>query len=188
MGKLIGDRTQAEILPRLRREGLRRDQKRLQRDHHQRLLACVERKQPALLDQRAGERLVEDPLRQPHVEGQAASFIAGLILGDERQRDVRASIGMFAQVLRGLADAVLRPRTRQTEDEFDRIVQWRRCLLRRAVVRRSQRDLGLRLGYAVIVLELVGERETAMRLSFRILRKRDRRRMVGDGLERPLWQ
>ena len=112
--ELPGDAVEAEILAGLGREQFRRDHQRIQRDMDLRALVGVERQDAALLDQRARQRLGEQPLGQPHVERLAAPLIAGLVLGRQGQRHIGAGIRILAEVLDGLADAVAGPRIRQS--------------------------------------------------------------------------
>lgn len=93
-------------MSKLGHERFGRDHQRIERDQHQRLLVGVEREIAALLDQRARQRLHEQPFRQPHVERLAAPLVSGFVLRGQRQRDVGAGIGIFAEILDGLADAV----------------------------------------------------------------------------------
>ena len=121
--ELPRDAVEPEILPGLGREQFRRDHQRVERRIDLAVLIGVERQNAALLDQRARQRLGEQPLRQPHVERLALALIAGLVLGRQRQRDVGAGIGVFAEILDGLADAVARPRIRQHQRKLRRVEQ-----------------------------------------------------------------
>ena len=53
----------------------------------------------------------------------ADALVAGFVLGGQRQRDLGAGIGVFAQILDGLADAVAGPRIRQHQRELRRLEQ-----------------------------------------------------------------
>ena len=110
-------------MARLRREQFRRDHQRIERGKDLRILVGVQRQHAALLDQGARQRLGEQPLRQPHVEGLALALVAGLVLGGERQRHIGAGIGIFAEILDGLADAVAGARVRQHQRELRRLEQ-----------------------------------------------------------------
>ena len=188
----------------LRREQFRRDHQRVERGIDLRSLVGVERQDAALLDQGPRQRLGEQPLRQPHVERLALALIAGLVLCRQGQRHVGAGIGVFAEILHGLADAVAGARIRQHQRKLRRLEQ--RARLRSLAVlcgffgsflagflaRIPDRftgaggELGARFGDAVIVLELVGHLQRAAGLTFRILGQRDGRRTVRRGGEPPL--
>ena len=134
-----------------------------------------------MLDQGARQRFCEQPLRQPHVEGLALALIAGLVLGRERQRDVGAGIGVFAEILHRLTDAVTGTRIRQHQRKLRRLEQRPRLGLVGLLVLRFLAFLGrigrtgsklrARFGDAVIVLDLVGHLQRATGLAFRILGK-----------------
>ncbi len=126
--ELAGDRAQAEILPGLRHEQFGRDQERIERGEHVAIAVGVERQDAALLDQRPRQGLGEQPLRQPRLERLALALIAGLVLCGQRQRDVGAGIGIFAQILHGLAYAVAGAGVRQRQREFRRLEQRPRLL------------------------------------------------------------
>ncbi len=182
-----------EILPGLRHEQLRRDHQPVERSIDVRVPVGVEREDAALLDQRARQRLGEQPLRQAHVEGFAPGLVAGLILGGQRERDVGAGVRVFAEILDRLAEAVAGARVRQHEGELRRLEQRTRLALIGAFGLHGLRRLGrahgkLRLGTgdAVIVLDLVGQLQRAARLTFRILGERDGRRTIGGRSEPPL--
>ena len=121
--ELPRDAVEAEIVAGFRREQFRRDHQRVERGIDLRILVGVEREDAALLDQRARQRLGEQPLRQPHVERLALALIAGLVLGGQRQRDVGAGIGILAEILHGLADAVAGARIRQHQRKLRRLEQ-----------------------------------------------------------------
>ena len=121
--KLPRHAVEPEIVSGFRREHFRRDHQRIQRGIDLRILVGVERQDAALLDQRARQRLCEQPLRQAHVERLALAGVAGLVLGGQRQRDFGAGIGIFAEILDGLADAVARPRIRQHQRKLRRLEQ-----------------------------------------------------------------
>ena len=114
---------EAEIVAGLRREQFRRDHQRVERGIDLRILVGVERQDAALLDQGPRQRLGEQPLRQPHVERLALALIAGLVLRRQRQRHVGAGIGVFAEILHGLADAVAGARIRQHQRKLRRLEQ-----------------------------------------------------------------
>src|ERR1700693_3475558 len=78
----------------------------------------IERKLAPLLDDGAGEQVGERALRQPELVRRAGALVVGLVAGDERHRHLGAGPGMVAQVLGGLADAVLDPRLRQRQRHF----------------------------------------------------------------------
>ena len=118
--QLPRDAVEAEIMAGFRREQFRRDHQRIERGIDLRVLVGVERQNAALLDQRPRQRFGEQPLRQPHVERLALALIAGLVLCRQRQRDVGAGIGIFAEILDGLADAVAGPRIRQHQRKLRR--------------------------------------------------------------------
>ena len=157
-----------------------------------------------MLDQRPRQGLGEQPLRQPHVERLALALIAGLVLRRQGQRHVGAGIGVFAEILHGLADAVAGARIRQHQRKLRRLEQRARlcslAILRRFLAsflrrnpfqnpwphRRRGGELGACFGDAVIVLELVGHLQRTAGLTFRILGQRNRRRTVGCGGEPPL--
>ena len=111
--ELPRDAVEAEILAGLGREQFGRDHQRIERGKDLRVLVGVERQDAALLDQRPRQRLGEQPLRKPHVERLAMALIAGLVACRQGQGDVGAGIGILAEILDGLADAVAGPRIRQ---------------------------------------------------------------------------
>ena len=174
--ELPRDAVEAEILAGLGREQFRRDHQRVERRIDLRILIGVERQDAALLDQRPRQRLGEQPLRQPHVERLAAALIAGLVLCRQRQRDVGAGIRILAEILDGLADAIAGPRIRQHQRKLRRLEQ-RPRLGRRpsAASPRTGREMRLRFGDAVIVLDLVGHLQRAAGLTLRILGQRNGR-------------
>ena len=194
--ELARDAVEAEIVAGLRREQFRRDHQRVERGIDLRILVGVERQDAALLDQRPRQRLGEQPLRQPHAERLAPAFIAGLVLGRQRQRDVGAGIGVFAEILHGLADAVAGARIRQHQRELRRVEQRPRlgrllvAVLAAPALAASLAAVtgkrGARFGDAVIVLDLVGHLQRAAGLALRILCQRNGRRTVGRGGELPL--
>jgi hypothetical protein len=121
--ELPRDAVEAEIVAGLGHEQFRRDHQRVQRVIDLAVLIGVERQNAALLDQRPRQGLGEQPLRQSQVERLAASLIAGLVLGRQGQRDVGAGIGILAEILDGLADAVAGPRIRQHQRKLRRLEQ-----------------------------------------------------------------
>src|SRR3978361_486576 len=177
---------EAEIVAGFGREQLRRDHQRVDRVIDLRLLPGIEREVAALLDQRARQRLGEQPLRQFHVEGLAAPLIAGFILGRQRQRDVRAGIGVLAEILDGLADAVAGPRIGQHQRKVWGLEQ-RTGYGALAAIGGPNRKLRLRFGDAVIILYLVRHLQRAAGLAFRILGQCYGRGTVGRGAELP-WR
>ena len=114
---------EAEIVAGLGREQFRRDHQRVERGIDLRVLVGVERQDAALLDQRPRQRLGEQPLRQAHVERLALALIAGLVFRRQGQGDVGAGIGIFAEILDGLADAVAGARIRQHQRKLRRVEQ-----------------------------------------------------------------
>ena len=121
--ELVRHGEQAEILPGLRREHLRLDQQRIEGREHRAVLVGVERQNSPLLDQRARQRLGEQPLRQPHVVRFALGLVAGLIACGQRQPHVGAGIGILGQILHGLADTVAGAGIRQHQGELRRLEQ-----------------------------------------------------------------
>ena len=186
--ELPRDAVEAEIVAGLRREQFRRDHQRIERGIDLRVLVGVERQDAALLDQRPRQRLGEQPLRQPHVERLAAALIAGLVLRRQRQRHVGAGIGILAEILDGLPDAVAGPRIRQHQRKLRRSRTAAAASGRafRPARRRRADEMRLRFGDAVIVLDLVGHLQRAAGLALRILGQRDGRGTVGNRAELPL--
>ena len=121
--ELPRDAVQAEILAGFRHEQFRRDHQRIERRIDLRVLIGVERQNAALLDQRPRQGFGEQPLRKPHVEWLAAALIAGLVLRRQGQGDVGAGIGILAEILDGLPDAIARPRIRKHQRKLRRIEQ-----------------------------------------------------------------
>ena len=76
------ERPQAEIGADLGGELFRRDGERVERDQHLVAGLGVEREIAPLLDDGAGERLDERPLRQPELMGGAGAFVLGLVAGE----------------------------------------------------------------------------------------------------------
>ncbi len=133
-----------------------------------------------LVNSRSGSRMLN---------GSLLALIAGLVLGRQRQRDVGAGIGILAEILHGLADAVAGPRIRQHQRKLRRIEQRPRFGRVPASVRglaRARRKMRLRFGDAVIVLDLVGHLQRAAGLTLRILGERNGRGAVGNRGEFPL--
>ena len=81
---LGGDAQAHEHAP-LRREALRLDEERVERRLDAPAVVGIEHDRAPLLDERAGERLGEGPLRQREIDRLAASLLLGLVLGDEGQ-------------------------------------------------------------------------------------------------------
>ncbi len=65
----------------------------------------VERKLAALLDNRAGEGIVEPSSRQRDDGRCAAAFLAGVVMGHQSQENIAPGPGMGGQVAGGLATA-----------------------------------------------------------------------------------
>ena len=168
VGELPIDRPQAEIVRNLRREFLGRNRERIERSEQARLRFSVERKDAALLDQRARQRLDEHALGQLELERGARAFIAGLVTRGQSQHDLRAGPGMIGQVLGGLACTVSRAQLRQHQREIGRAVE----RTRHGPVRTGfflQRKIRLRRDDTVVVLDLVGELQRSARLRLGIL-------------------
>jgi hypothetical protein len=133
-----------------------------------------------LVNSRSGSRMLN---------GSLLPFVAGLVLGRQRQRNVGAGVGVFAEVLDRLADAVAGARIRQRQRKLRRVEQRPRLggLLGPRPGRLFGRLLGsvtgkhgVRFGDAVVVLDLVGHLQRAAGLAFRILCQRYGRRTVGQ--------
>ncbi len=178
------DRAQAEIDVALHVEALGRERERIERVEHGGLRIGVQSQDAALLDQRARHRLHERALRQAELERRARALVAGLVARGQRHGDIGAGPGMLGEVLGGLAHAGLGARLGQPQREVRRIIERTRRLPVGARARLAPEG-GLRTDDAVIVLELVVELQRTARLAFRILGKRDRRRLVRNGSEVP---
>jgi hypothetical protein len=87
------------------REGVGRDQERVEGDLHPAPVVGVEHQLAALFHERLREGLGEGPLRQGEVDGGAAPLLAGVVLGDERQLHPRPGPGMAGEVDRRLVSA-----------------------------------------------------------------------------------
>src|SRR5262249_54231612 len=144
----------------------------------------IERKDAALFDQRARDRLGERPLGQAELDRRALALVAGLVAGGQDHGDVNAGPGMLGQILGGLPDAVLGARLRQREREIGRVVErtWGLAVGALAALPLEQR---LGADNAIVVLDLVGERQRPARLAFRLLGERNGWRLVRDGCEIP---
>ncbi len=179
------DRAQPEIDAGVGRELFRRHGERIERGGDQRPRAGIEREIAALLDQRPRQRLGEDALGQAERERLALALVAAFVAGDERHHHFGAGPRMIGQILDGLADAVFGARLRQHQREIRRPVE--RVRARRCCLAGSDfaRECRLRFGHAVIVFEPVGQQQRAAILLLGILGERDRRRLVGNGVERP---
>ena len=184
VGEVEIDRAQAEIDRCLGREAFRRDGERVERGEHQRLRIGIERQDAALLDQGARHRLDEDALRKLQLGRLAAALVAGLVARDQRHRNHGAGPGMGGEVARGLRRAAAGARLRQRERKFRRFEQRMHRRAGRRVVF-LEREIGMRLDHAVVVVHLVVEPQRTARLPLRILDQLDRRRAVGDGSEGP---
>jgi hypothetical protein len=114
------------------------------------------------------------------LKGSLLPFIAGLVPGRERQRHIGAGIGIFAEILHRLADAVAGARIRQHQRKLRRLEQRPRLGLVGLLVlaflvgflgriRVAGGELRARFGDAVIVLEPVGHLQRTAGLAFRIL-------------------
>ena len=90
---------------------------------------------------------------------------------------------MFGEIARGLRRAGAGARLRQREGEFGRIEQRARRLVGGGLL--LERETGLGLDHAVVVVHLVIEPQRAARLPFGILDQLDGRRPVGNGDEIP---
>jgi hypothetical protein len=167
----------------IRHEQFGCNHQRFQRLTDLRTLIGIERESAALLDQRPRQGLGEETFGQAHIERLAASLVAGLILGRQRERDVGAGIGILAEVLDGLTDAVAGPDIRQHQRELRWIEQRPRL---GSIGRFAGRKLRVRFGDAVVVLDLVGQLQRTARLAFRILGERNGRGMVSQRAEAPL--
>ena len=117
------DRTQSEIDAGVGREFFRRHGQRIERGGDERPSAGVERQIAPLFDQRARQRLAEQPLGKAERERFALALIAGFVVGNERHDHFGAGPGMIGQILDGLADAVLGARLRQDQREIGRTEQ-----------------------------------------------------------------
>ncbi len=137
---------------------------------------------------RARQRLGEDALGQAERERLALALVAGFVARDQRHHHFGAGPGMVGQILDGLrrrrswcapAAGPARNRAARTADA--------RGLVAFARVGASalRANVASRFGHAVIVLEPVGQKQRAARLLLGILGERNRRRLVGNGVERP---
>ncbi len=132
---------------------------------HQRLLVGVERENAPLFDQRAGDRLDEDALRQREIDRLAAAFVAGLVAGDKLHRDLGAGPRMRGQIVGGLPGAGAGARLRQRQFEFGRAEQrMRRLAVRFRVLLFLERENGIGADDAVVVAHLVVEAQRAAHL------------------------
>src|SRR6185312_15729915 len=111
----------------------------------------------------------------------ALADIAGLVLGRERNCDLGARPRIVGQIARRLRSAGTRAQLRQRQRKFRRTVE--RMLAGGVGV--LEREDGLALDDAVVVVDLVVELERAARLPLRIPGERDGRGAVGDDLEGP---
>ncbi len=171
-------------MPAFGREFFRRHRQRVERGGDERAGAGIKRKIAPLLDQRARQRLGENAFGKAERERFAFAFVAGFVAGDKRHRHFGAGPGMVGEVLDGLPDAAFGARLRQHQRELGRTEQRTSGIAfrRRLVLARKGRA---RLGDPIIVLEPVGQQERAARLLLGILGERDRRRLVGNDVERP---
>src|SRR5262245_23868343 len=182
--QLPEDRAQTEIDVGLHLEAIGRQGERIERGEHARLGVGVERQDPALLDQRARDRLGERPLRQAEFERHALALVAGLVARAQDHRHVDAGPGMLGQILGRLPDAVLGAGLRQHQRVIGRAVERARRVAVGAFAV-LQPELRLRADDAVVVFQLVGELQRAARLPLRVLGERNGRRLVGNGGELP---
>ena len=185
VGELPIDRSQAEIDVRLHVEALGRQRQCGKRVEDVGLRLRVACEDAPLLDQGAGHRLGERPLRQPQLERLALAFVAGLVTSDERHHRRGAGPRILGQVLAGLADAVAGARLRQRQREIGRVEQRPRRRLPARTLAVLELEGRVRIDNAVVVLELVGELQRAAGLRFRILGERNGRRTVGNRRELP---
>ena len=121
--QLPRDAVETEILAGLGCKQFGRDHQGVQRGIDVPVLIGIERQNPALLDQRPRQRLGEQPFRKPHVKRFTAALIAGLVLGRQRQRDVGAGIGILAEILYSLADAITGTRIWKHQRKLRRVEQ-----------------------------------------------------------------
>ena len=105
MFKVVVDRAQAEIDAGFRRKTLRRNGERIERGQHQRFRFGVQRQNTPLLDQRAGQGLDENTLRQRQLVRLAAAFVAGLVSCGQCHDHLGAGPRMFGKIVRGLRGA-----------------------------------------------------------------------------------
>src|SRR6202011_2058607 len=177
-------RTQPEIDIALHLETLGGKRERPERVKHLGLGIRVQRQHPALLDQGTRHRFAERALRQAHFERLAAALISGFIPGAQRHCNVGPSPGMLGEVLRGLPATSARARLWQNQGKVGGFVQAPGRLPVRAPLT-NETIAGLRAHDTVVVFNLIGQLHGSAGLSFRILRERNGRRVVGNSRKLP---
>ena len=105
-------------------EALGRDGERVERRRHDIAAVRVERQDAPLLDQRAGERVVEGPRRQRDDAGiGGARLLAGGVLGEGVDLDLEPGIGMAFEAPVGAGGALARLRAVDAQRQLRRLDQ-----------------------------------------------------------------
>ncbi len=174
----IQRRVQAEIDARRGAELVGRDEQRFERILDAGALVRRENEVAALLDQRTRQRLHEGSLRQEDFDRVARALVIAFVAGMQRHADTRAGPGIFREVdgRGGIAEIAGRGGQRQAgARRIDEMAAGDRLVA-------DDRIVEARLGadHAVIIVDLVGERERAAHVRLRLLAELDRRRVVGD--------
>ena len=131
----------------------------------------------SLLDQRAGERIAERPLRQGHLGRRALAGLARDAGRAECHRDFGAGPRVLGEVEGRMGLACPVGGARRLEAGFRRGRQTARRRLRRIV---RQGEPGARAGHAVSVLDPVGEAQRAAEIGLRVGGQADRGRAGSD--------
>ena len=138
---------------------------------------------PALVDDGAGDRVIEDPFGQGHRHRLALAGLAERIGCDNADLDRQPGPGMRRQIVITGRLRVFQMQPGERQFELDR-------LLRRRISRLVARAMNNRLDalHSVIVAGAIIEPQRGARGALRRLSEGDRRRVVRHDLDRPLAQ
>ena len=178
------DRAQPKIDAGVWRKFFRRHRQGVERGGDERAGAGVKRQIAPLLDQRARQRLGKNAFGKAEGERFAVAFVAGLVAGDKGHRHFGPGPGMVGEILDGLPGSAFGARLRQHQRELGRTEQRTSGIAFRPRIVLACEG-GARLGDPIIVFKPVGQKQRAARLLLGILGERDRRRLVGNDIERP---
>ena len=132
----------------------------------------------ALFDERAGQRLGEGALRQGELDRIAQTLVAAFVLGRENHRHLRARPRTFGEIGGRLRLAEATAAGRQSKRHLRRIDEG--AAGDRLAVDHGLRKIGLGAGHAIIVVDLVTQRQRAAHVRLRLADERDDRRLVGN--------
>ena len=132
----------------------------------------------ALFDERAGQRLGERALRQGELDRIAQTLVAAFVLGRENHGHLRARPRTFGEIGGRLRLAEAAAAGRQSKRHLRRIDEG--AAGHRLAVDHGLRKIGLGAGHAVVVVDLVTQRQRAAHVRLRLADEGDDRRPVGN--------